>query len=72
MTDDSTAGMVGAHIGIHGTTRHGTLPTVSGMTHGTQDITDGIPDIITRSTIIGELAGDGPTTITTTTIILMT
>ena len=76
-TDDSIAGMDGAHTTTHGIIHHGMVHTAFGMTPGSTAMEDGMGDGTTRgSTAMPDGMEDGtPTTIgdgTVTTILYMT
>lgn len=64
-TDDSIAGMDGAHTTTHGIIHHGMAHTAFGMTHGSTAMEDGMEDGTTRgSTAMPDGMEDGtPTTI---------
>ena len=64
-TDDSIAGMDGAHTTTHGLIHHGMAHTAFGMTHGSTAMADGMEDGTTRgSTAMPDGMEDGtPTTI---------
>ena len=64
-TDDSIAGMDGAHTTTHGIIHHGMAHTAFGMTHGSSAMEDGMEDGTTRgSTAMPDGMEDGtPTTI---------
>ena len=64
-TDDSIAGMDGAHTTTHGLIHHGMAHTAFGMTHGSTAMADGMADGTTRgSTAMPDGMEDGtPTTI---------
>ena len=75
-TDDSIAGMDGAHTTTHGLIHHGMAHTAFGMTPGSTAMADGMADGTTRgSTAMPDGMEDGtPTTIgdgTVTTILYM-
>ena len=64
-TDDSIAGMDGAHTTTHGLIHHGMAHTAFGMTHGSTAMADGMEDGTTRGfTAMRDGMEDGtPTTI---------
>lgn len=64
-TDDSIAGMDGAHTTTHGIIHHGMAHTAFGMTHGSTAMADGMEDGTTRGfTAMRDGMEDGtPTTI---------
>ena len=64
-TDDSIAGMDGAHTTTHGIIHHGMVHTAFGMTPGSTAMADGMADGTTRgSTAMPDGMEDGtPTTI---------
>ena len=75
-TDDSIAGMDGAHTTTHGIIHHGMVHTAFGMTPGSTAMADGMADGTTHgSTAMPDGMEDGtPTTIgdgTVTTILYM-
>ena len=75
-TDDSIAGMDGAHTTTHGIIHHGMAHTAFGMTHGSTAMADGMADGTTHGyTAMRDGMEDGtPTTIgdgTVTTILYM-